>query len=168
MPAKNDKCNMSLKIDGYLRLLSNDQATIDDLTTYVQNDNINIDNIISSFSYFMLDTAFSIFGKTRHKTNSGQTFTRKTAWFNADCYNARKEYTRARNKFLKSRNTEDRQSFINAKTYFNKVKHREKNKYKRKEKINLTDLARNKPKQFWMKVKYQYNKRPMGHIAHLS
>ena len=157
------------KIDEYLRLLSNDQATIDDLTTDVQNDNINIDNIISSFSNFMQDTAFSIFGKTRHKTNSGQTFTRKTAWFNADCYNARKEYTRARNKSLKSRNTEDRQSFINAKTFFNKVKRREKNKYKRKEKINLTDLARNKPKQFWKKVKNQYkNSKIMSENVHVN
>lgn len=122
------------KIDEYLGLLSNNKATIDELTLDVQNNNKNIDDIISSFSDYMQDKAFNIFGKTRHKTKTGQTFTRKTAWFNAECYNAHKEYTKARNKFLKSRNQEDRQSFINAKNYFNKVKRKEKHKYKKKRK----------------------------------
>ena len=120
------------KIDEYLWLVSNNQATKDDLTLIVQNN--NVDDIISSFSNFKQDKAFNIFGKTRHTTNTGETFTNKTAWFNAECYNARKEYTEARNNFLKSTNNENRQSFINAKTYFSKVKRREKNKYKKKEK----------------------------------
>ena len=63
----------------------------------------------------------------------------------------------------------DRQSFINAKTFLNKVKRREKNKYKRTEKINLTDLARNKRKQFWKKVKNQYkNSKIMSENVHVN
>lgn len=146
------------KVQQYKEMLSYSEHIISSFTIDLDNYENNIEGIVSSFVNLLQDHAFSIFGKTRKQNKNQTNNKRNQEWFNSDCYNARKLFKHARNKFVKFKNDENRRDFINAKTHFNRIKRREKNKFKSKQKVNLTKMAKEKPRQFWNKVKTQYTK----------
>ena len=124
-------------------------------------DNINnspIEESVSGFTTFMQENAFSVFGKrcsqTRAHNANGQTS--NTKWFNAECYNHRKDYKKARNLFLRNKSNENRQNFIHKKRTYNKTKRKCKYQFKKREGERIAKLAKSNSKSFWKNIKSQY------------
>ena len=98
-------------------------CVLDQLT---ENVNIGqIDTIVQSFTNYLYDSAFSAFGKTWTSKSSGPKSARaraKNPWFDEKCRNARNDFKRARNLFLKCKNDVNRQSFVSMRSKYNKIK----------------------------------------------
>ena len=84
----------------------------------------------------MYDSAFSAFGKKwTSKTNAALPFKAKAKnpWFNDKCSNARNDFKRARNTFLKCKSDVNRQIFVSMRSKYNKIKRLAKKEFKIKE-----------------------------------
>ena len=78
--------------------------------------------------------------------------------FDATCIEARNRFKRARNQFLKNKNTTNRQNFIFYRSKYNKAKSTAKKKFKIKEGQEICQMAKTKPKQFWKTIKKKISK----------
>ena len=106
-----------------------------------------------------MECSHSVFGCTRLSRNNSYQQCKKNTWFNQECYEARKNFKKARNAFNKNKqNAILRQNYLLAKQTYNSIIRREKVKYGLKEKTILSDLCKKHPKQFWKKVKSQFKK----------
>lgn len=145
------------KINDFQQLL---HTKNDELLKLIENVNQwDINNLTNAFTNVLQECTDTIFKQTR--TNNNEPSRKHRAynpWFNADCYNARKEFKRTRNIFLRNKNDENRQHYISAKTQYSRIKRTHKNRFNVEEKRNLTNLSKYKPKQFWKKIKNQYKK----------
>ena len=75
----------------------------------------------------------------------------KSAWFNEECENARKDFAKARNVFLKTKNDANRQEFVRTRTKYTRIKTKAKKLFKITEGQKLNDEAEKQPGKFWKK-----------------
>jgi hypothetical protein len=138
--------------------LLNKRIEFDTLTNTVNYQ--NIDNTVTLFTNLINENAMKVFGCTknyRHNYNTGNKQANKKAkWFDQSCYNARKEFKKKRNLFMRNKTDENRKQFIDEKKKYNRLKKLKKTKSSNDEKFKLTTLAKKEPKQFWKKIKKQY------------
>jgi len=140
--------------------LSLNENTIHRLTSDV--DIVTVDESVRQFTIFMQENAFALFGKKRKNTAKPYTAQkntrRKNKWFNKECYDTRKEFTHARNIFLRSKTDENKHIFLAKKRLYNKTKRKVKKEFMHKEKHRLAIEAKSQPKSFWKTIKKQYQK----------
>ena len=91
--------------------LLNNVSQIRLLTNNLENHPIG--ESVQSFIAFMQDFAFKSFGKNR-EAPTGLSNKRKQNknWFNTECYEARRELNRARNKYVRNRNDNNRKLYF--------------------------------------------------------
>lgn len=158
------------KITEFQQLLITEKNTFDSLTDkLLETNNNTINDTLDSFINTLRTCAHAIFGHERkicpEKNNITHTHKRKQPWFNHECYNARNQYKRDRNAFLRDKSNNNLKSaYLNSKSVYNRLKKIQKNKYKIKEKQDLKNLSKSHPKKFWKKVKNQYVKPPNSAI----
>ena len=143
--------------------LGNSHEYLEQLTEQVNNG--HVDDIVQNFTTLIYETSKDVFGQKSYKTNdcsSKHNFTRNE-WYNKDCAQAKKDFKKARNSFLKNVNDENKQNFISTRTKYNRVKRNAKHKYKLKESKDICDLAKKKPKQFWKSIKKKYKQNQPQH-----
>ena len=133
--------------------LMNDTQRLNHVTACINNS--TIDDTIHLFTSFMQDHAFKVFGKGK-KNSPSRPQTPRKQWFNKECFDARKEFNRARNIFLKNRNDETRKEFLNKKNKYTKIKRKNKNLFMKSEGNRVSMLAKTNPKSFWHAIKNQY------------
>ena len=129
-------------------------GVLDQLTENVNT--CQIDTVVQSFTNYMYDSAFSAFGKKwTSKSNAALPFKAKAKnpWFNDKCSNARNDFKRARNTFLKCKSDVNRQIFVSMRSKYNKIKRLAKKEFKIKEGQEMCNMAKSNPKQFWKSVK---------------
>ena len=80
---------------------------------------------------------------------NNKTFNDRPKWFNEKCYNAKKDFTNARNIFARHKTLENRTTFVNMRTKYNRIRQRAKYDYKRMEGKQLEGIAKSQPKKFW-------------------
>ena len=87
----------------------------------------------------MQENAFETFGKKRKNSYKGSKKqpTHKNKWFNHDCYEKRREYTKARNQFLRNKNDNTRRIFVEKKNTYNRLKRNTKKIYMRNQRNEL-------------------------------
>ena len=68
-------------------------------------------------------------------------------WFNEQCSEAKKEFKKTRNIFLRDRNTTNRQKFVSARTKYNRIKRLSKQNHKMKEGQNICAMAKKQPRK---------------------
>lgn len=119
-----------------------------------------IDDVVKHFTQFLHDKAFDVFGKTYHSKSSNSRSKKPVnkEWFNANCINAKREFTSARNLFNRDKNDQTRLNFTRARTRNNRVKKKAKQNHKIKEGRRINDLAKTEPRKFWKNVKKSYKK----------
>jgi hypothetical protein len=129
--------------------LLNKRIEFDTLTNTVNYQ--NIDNTVTLFTNLINENAMKVFGCTknyRHNYNTGNKQANKKAkWFDQTCYNARKEFKKKRNLFMRNKTDENRKQFIDEKKKYNRLKKLKKTKSSNDEKFKLTTLAKKEPKQ---------------------
>lgn len=128
-------------------------CVLDQLTQQVNTG--QIDTVVQSFTNYLYDSASSAFGKiwTGKGNRTHKRTTPKNPWFDEKCLNARNEFKRARNAFLKNKTDNNRHVFISMRTKFNKIKRKAKQTFKLKEGQQICDMANSNPKQFWKSIK---------------
>ena len=96
------------------------------LAQLIENVNTgHVDAIVQSFTNYVYDCACSAFSKTG-KRKSSYTVKPKNPWFDNKCIQARNEFKRARNQFLKSKSDASRQHFVTLRSQYNKIKNKAK------------------------------------------
>ena len=148
------------KLEDFVSLLRQKQ---NEFQTCVENVEIitDINDITNNFITVLKDCTQSIFGKNRNtKRRPNDIYkSNKKPWFTDDCYNARKQFNYARNRFQRNKdNITLRQAFLTAKTSYRKIKNACKRAYLTREKRNLVTLGKTKPREFWKKIKSQFKK----------
>ena len=113
-----------------------------------------VDSIVNSFTDQMYATAVLVYGKNINVQNNFNFTTNK--WFNKDCSEARNEFKQARNTFLRNKNLRNRHRFVAARTKYNRIKSKAKQKEKIKEGKNICDMAKKQPKKFWKSIKSKF------------
>ena len=130
------------------------RGVLDQLTENVNTG--QIDTVVQSFTNYMYDSAFSAFGKKwTSRSNAALPFKAKAKnpWFNDKCCNARNDFKRARNTFLKCKSDVNRQIFVSMRSKYSKIKRLAKKEFKIKEGQEMCNMAKSNPKQFWKSVK---------------
>ena len=143
------------KIPTFREFLLDDISRLNQLTTNLLNNTIN--DTMSSFTLYMQENAFKVFGKTKKNI---QPINRndKKRWFNKDCYEARKEFNHARNMFLRNKTDDNKAAFLTKKRAYVLLKRNCKRNYNKLESKRISILAKTSPKLFWKNVKSQYQK----------
>ena len=140
--------------------LSVNENTINRLTSEV--DTVTIDESVRQFTNFMQENAFALFGKERNNKVNNNTANkikcRKKKWFNKECYDTRKDFTHARNTFVRNKSDENKRIFLDKKRTYNKTKRKVKKEFMHTEKHRLSHEAKSEPKSFWKTIKKQYQK----------
>ena len=94
-------CGDESKVSIFRNQLRTCECVLDQLTEKVNTD--HIDSVVQSFTNFMYDSTANVFSKTVHG-RSNKPYGRpkaKNAWFDEKCMEARNNFNRARNLFLK-------------------------------------------------------------------
>ena len=120
----------------------------------------SIDNTIHSFTRLLLDIAFDTFGKT-FQTKASHIEHTKThnEWFYIDCNTARQDFNTAQNNFNQVKNDEARCNFARARTRYNKVKKKAKQKFKILEGQRISKLAKRDTRKFWKSLRKTFKKK---------
>ena len=115
-----------------------------------ENSDASINEKVTAFSSLLAETSVNVFGKTIKTRPSSMPTRKKTkfAWFNEECENARKDFAKARNVFLKTKNGANRQDFVRTRTKYNRIKTKAKKLFKIKEGQKLNDEAKKQPRKF--------------------
>ena len=131
------------KIDDFSTLLSSKINEFAQLENLLQDPYCDTDSISRSLSEILVECSHSVFGCTRLSRNNSYQQCKKNTWFNQECYEARKNFKKARNAFNKNKqNAILRQNYLLAKQSYNSIIRREKVKYGLKEKTILSDLCK--------------------------
>lgn len=87
--------------------------------------------------------SMKVFGKSTKTQNNSPKYknTNNSPWFNAECKNAKKDFTKARNTFLKHKSDFNRQNFTKNRTIYNRIKNNAKRLHKINEGRKLNDEA---------------------------
>lgn len=124
--------------------------------------NTNVSSEIENLVQFLSQNAVKVFGKSfKVKENNSGTQNKhygKPKWFDEKCYNAKQEFTKARNIFTKNRTDETRTSFVKMRTKYNRVRQIAKRRFKLNEGQRLENIAKVQPKKFWKSIKRCYTK----------
>jgi hypothetical protein len=107
----------------------------------------SIDDITCRFTQKLKDCTHKVF-KQKHYRKPLHKQRKSSPWFNAECNNARISFKRTRNTFQRNKTNDNRRQFINARSHYNRIKKLCRNKYKAKEKRELTNLGISKPNEF--------------------
>lgn len=146
------------KADIFRSELVNNNETLLRLTGCV--DNCPVDSVVSSFTDYMYATTALVYGKELQvKENSFSNCT-QNKWFNHQCSEAKSEYKKARNIFMRHKNDTIRQRFVSARTKFNRIKRNAKQNYKQKEGKHICDMAKKQPRKFWKAIKRKFKSNP--------
>ena len=100
------------KVSIFRNQLRTCECVLDQLTEKVNTD--HIDSVVQSFTNFMYDSTANVFSKTVHGRSNkpyGRPKAKKNAWFDEKCMEARNNFNRARNLFLKNKTPTNRQIF---------------------------------------------------------
>ena len=148
----------SAKVDNFHSTLSssNEQQMTSDA------DSEPIDDAVKSFSQFLHDKAFDVFGKTQsHKSPNSHYKKQNKEWFDVNCHAAKRDFKTARNAFNRDKNITSRINFTRARTKYNRVKKKALKNFRLREGIRLNDMAKSEPRKFWKKLKRSYKKKNM-------
>ena len=146
------------KINEFRSKLMNSHDTFLEQNTDAQNE--PVDHVVQSLTRYLHDTAFDVFGKTSCNTNYAPQHKKvRNEWFDETCVNAQQEFKSARNIFNRSKNEETRINFTRARTRFNRIKRKAKQKYKIKEGRRINSMAKSQPKKFWQNIKSTFKKK---------
>ena len=97
----------SSRVTSFCDSMLNQCPVLDKITRDL--DSISIDESLQSFTTLLWDNAFEHFGKTKINKNNNPN---RKAWFTGECYQARKEFNKARNIFLRNKTNENRIVYI--------------------------------------------------------
>ena len=138
----------SCDISQFRELLSNNLIDIDLLVDRILNDNLSIDDGVSSFGAILYNKAFEIFGHKKIIHNGESSAQRKicSKWFNNDCVIARAELKRANKLFRKYRSHEYHELVVSSRKNYRKVKRRARAIFKQGERQRLHKMASDNPK----------------------
>ena len=108
--------------------------------------------MILSFSQFLHDKAFDVFGKTRSRLNSkSKKQKKKKEWFDDTCRAAKRDFTTARNISTHDKNITSRVNFTRARTKYNRVKKKALKTFRLREGNRMNDMAKSELRKFWKK-----------------
>ncbi|XP_060567678.1 uncharacterized protein LOC132726376 [Ruditapes philippinarum] len=113
-----------------------------------------IDHVVQNISQFISDNAFDVFGTKRILNHKHGKLSKK--WFDKDCFEAKKEFKKARNVFNRHNTVDNRLHFIHTRTRYNKIKRSARHKFKIKEGLRINNLAKSQPRKFWQNIKNTY------------
>ena len=142
------------RADIFRRLLLDDSDTLLRLTDDVNNN--SIDQTVELFTTYIQQHAFNVFGKRKKPAMNSSPSLKRNKWFNKECFDAKKEFHKTRNMFLRNKSNENKLNFLIKKREYNKIKKKRKKQYKRKEGEKVSKLAKKDPKTFWKNIKSQY------------
>ena len=130
----------------------------------ISNENTSNTNAVlqvETLTNFLHEKANAIFGKTfkinTYKSDKNSK-NQKPKWFDEACFSAKQEFKTLRNNFSHNKTDEYRISFTRARTKYNRVRKKAKQKFKVKEGQRLKIIAKTKTKKFWKSIKKCYNK----------
>ena len=145
------------KVGDFQSLLVNNNAHIQQFTSDVSTE--PIDDVVKTFSQFLHDQAFDVFGKTYSHTKSTRHKRTDKKWFDAACRDAQCEFKAARNTFNCNKNDDTRIQFTRACTNYNRIKKKKtRQSFRMREGRRLNDLAKTEPRKFWKNIKKSYKK----------
>lgn len=124
-------------------------------------DSSPVDSVVNSFTDYLYATTALVFGKEIHVNETNTSNSSQNKWFNQQCSEAKTEFKRARNTFLKRKNITNRNFFVSARTKYNRIKRNAKQKFKMKEGKNICDMAKKQPRKFWKALKRTYKSKSM-------
>lgn len=109
---------------------------------------------------FLSDGAGQVFSKNKpgKNNNSKPSSTNKPKWFDDKCRTAKQEFIKARNTFTKNKSDENRITFSNLRTKYNRTRQNAKRRFKVNEGKRLESIAKSEPRKFWKSLKKGYNK----------
>ena len=139
------------KIGDFQTLLCENQEYIQSMTSDVAS--TSVDDTVQSFTRFLHEKAFQIFGKTFCQTNNAHRRQSNKYWFNEDCKTAKHEFTNARNIFNRTKNDHTRLKFTRARTKYNRVKKKAQQHHRIVEGQRLNDLAKKNTRKFWKHIR---------------
>ena len=108
------------KVVNFKSVLMNNNAYIRQLTSDVSTE--PIDDVVKTFSQFLHDQAFDVFGKTYNFKRSVSPNKPDNKWFDATCHDAQRDFKTARNAFNRNRNENTRKNFTRVRTKYNSAK----------------------------------------------
>ena len=104
-----------------------------------------VENYVDFLTNFLEENAKAVFGKRVHVNCR---YNPLPKWFNEACIIAKQNFNIARTEFSKQ-NTED----IKARNKYNNTRKRAKQKYMNRESMNLENIAKRDPRNFWKGIK---------------
>lgn len=144
------------KANDFINEITVNQQALNEIYQNINGNSIEVS--VQQFTMLMQTHALHIFGERSFPNKSTNKPMFKNKWFDLNCQNARKQFNNARNRFLRDKTDQNRQEYLTAKSNYNKIKRQAKYKYKRQEGERLTNLAKEKPRDFWKTIKNQYKK----------
>lgn len=119
----------------------------------------SVDSVVNSFTHLMYTTTATVYGQEIQVNENLRANYKQNKWFNQQCSEAKTEFKKARNTFLRHKNTINRQTFVSARTKFNRIKRIAKRNFKIKEGKNVCNMAKKQPRKFWKAIKRKYRKK---------
>ena len=126
-----------------LKILNNIN-TLHRFTDDINSNTYTIDQSVQTFTTFIRDHAFNVFGKTRGRAKGlkKRNLKNTSKWFNSECYVARKEYNKSRNSFIPNKSTQNKLDFFEKKRIYNRITRTHKTQFKKQEGVR-TPVSRN-------------------------
>jgi hypothetical protein len=142
-------------VEEFKKSLLDDIESLNNIVSSMSDN--SVDSSVSSFTLYITKNAQKHFSRRKQQNNKRHhtTFSHQK-WFNKDCKNAKREFSMARNKFLRNKCERNKIQFLDKKRIYNRLKRQTKNHFKKQEGERISQLAKDKPKDFWKKIKYQY------------
>jgi hypothetical protein len=146
------------KVPLFRASLTHDMNSIQELCRDI--DHTSIDHVVTQFTNLMHSKSSEIFGKDITINLNSRSKKYRNKWFNSACFEAKKEFKRARNIFNKNKSNENRQNFVRERTRYNSLKRKLSKQFRIHEGQTLNKIADSEPKLFWKKIKKSYSKKP--------
>ena len=101
---------------------------------------------VGEITRILYDSAFKIFGRSvLIKEENNNTDRKNNDWFDEKCKSERHIFHQVRNFFFRHPTDVNRQSYIDARNRFNRIKRQAQVNYKRRMGIELCDIAKTDP-----------------------
>lgn len=142
------------KLSTFRSELMNNNEALQRMTDSV--DNCPLDSVVNSFTDFIYATSAVVYGKEKPIKETTDSKCSQNKWFNKQCSEAKKEFKKTRNIFLRDKNTTNRQKFVSARTKYNRIKRLAKQNHKMKEGQNICAMAKKQPRKFWKAIKRKF------------